>query len=153
MKEVPMRQLGAMALALAVAVACAVAQSAPGEPKKVATPNRLVGTWELVSARYGGQEFKFPEGTTMLKHVTPSHFMWATYDKDGKVSRAAGGPYTVTRDKYEETPTYGVGADFDAIKGKAHSFKWKVEGTKWYHDGQLNNGLTIEEVWQRVGKK
>ena len=79
--------------------------------------------------------------------------MWATYDQGGKVTRAAGGGYKLNGDVYEETPEYGIGGDFDVIKGKAQSFKWKVDGNKWYHDGKLSNDLTIEEVWERVDKK
>ena len=80
-------------------------------------------------------------------------FMWASYDKDGKVTRAAGGDYTLKGEVYEETPEYGISSDFDLIKGKAQTFKRKVEGNKWYHNGKLSNGLTIEEVWERVEKK
>jgi hypothetical protein len=115
--------------------------------------NKLVGTWKLVSANYGGEEHKFAEGTTTVKHVTPSQFMWASYDKNGKVTRAAGGDYTLKGDVYEETPAYGLSSDFDVVKGKAQTFKWKVEGNKWHHNGKLSNGLTIEEVWERVEKK
>jgi hypothetical protein len=137
--------------ALAVVVACTAACSFAEEPKQ--TENKLVGTWKLVSAKYSGMEFKFPEGSTMVKHVTPTQFMWATYDKDGKVTRAAGGSYTLTGEEYAETPEYGISEDFDIIKGKAHTFKWKVDGNKWHHDGKLNNGVTIEEIWERVDKK
>ncbi len=87
----------------------------------------------------------------MVKHVTATQFMWATYDKDGKVTRAAGGDYTLKGEVYEETPEYGISSDFDEIKGKAQTFKWKVEGNKWHHNGKLSNGLSIEEVWGRVG--
>jgi hypothetical protein len=138
-----------------VIVALAVPASLRAEePKGAAKPEqKLVGTWKLVSAKYGGNEFKFPEGTTMIKHVTPAQFMWVTYDKDGKVTRAAGGGYTLKGDDYAETPEYGLSTDFDLIKGKAQTFKCKVEGNKWHHDGKLSNGLTIEEVWERVEKK
>ncbi len=141
-----------LAVLLALVAKAPAAQSA--QPKGDAKPeNKLVGTWKLVSAKYGGEEFKFEEGVTMLKHITPSQFMWATYDKDGKVTRAAGGDYTLRAEVYEETPTYGLGSDFDEIKGKTHTFKWKVEGNKWYHNGKLSGGLTIDEVWERVEKK
>jgi hypothetical protein len=30
---------------------------------------------------------------------------------------------------------------------------WKLEGNKWYPNGKLSNGETIEEVWQRVERK
>jgi hypothetical protein len=140
----------AVMIALALTASAARADEPKGEAK---SDNKLVGTWKLTSAKYGGKEFKFPEGTTMLKHVTPVQFMWATYDPDGKVTRAAGGGYTLKGDVYEETPEYGISADFDLIKGKAQTFKWKVDGNKWYHNGKLSNDLTIEEVWERVEKK
>jgi hypothetical protein len=142
------RGLGVLAVVLACAAAAVAAWAA--EPK---SDHPLVGTWKLVSAKYGGEESKLPEGATTLKHVTPSQFMWASYDKDGLVTRAAGGFYTVKGDDYQETPEYGLSSDFDLIKGKAQSFKWKVEGNKWYHTGKLSSGLTIDEVWQRIDRK
>jgi len=141
-------------IALTVTIAAIFLSARADEPKKdEKAANQLIGTWKMISAKYGGQEFKLPEGSTQLKHVTPAHFMWATYDSDGKVTRAAGGPYTLKGDTYEETPEYGLSADFDVIKGKAQTFKWKVEGNKWHHNGALSNGLTIEEVWERVESK
>ena len=141
-------------LAVVVALAVAAAAARAGDPKADAkADNKLLGTWKLVTAKYGGEEFKFPEGTTHIKHVTPTQFMWATYDKDGTVTRAAGGAYTLDGENYVETPEYGLGDDFKLIKGKAQTFKWKVDGDKWYHNGKLSNGLEIEEVWQRVDKK
>jgi hypothetical protein len=141
-------------LAVAVSFAVAARQAVTEEPKGDAkADNKLIGTWKLVSAKYGGQEAKFPEGNTMLKHVTPTQFIWVTYDKDGKVTLAAGGRYTLKGEDYEETPEYGVGDVFEAIKDKTHSFKWKIEKNKWYHSGKLSSGLTIEEVWERMEKK
>src|SRR5262245_16153893 len=135
---------------VAAAFALRTASSADDEPKKAETKpeNKLVGTWKLVSARYGGQEGQFPEGPTRVKPVTPTQFMWASYDKDGKVDSALGGSYTLVGNKYEETPEYGVGDVLEALKGKPQSFEWKVEGNKWHHTGKLSSGLTIEEVWE-----
>jgi hypothetical protein len=144
----------ARCLAVIFALAATAATGLSAEPRGDAkSDNKLVGTWKLASAKYGGQEVKLPEGVTMVKHVTATQFMWASYDKDGKVTRAAGGDYTLKGEVYEETPEYGISSDFDLIKGKAQTFKWKVEGNKWYHNGKLSNGLTIEEVWERVEKK
>jgi len=142
-------------LTLVAAVAFTSARSAADEPKKAEakSENKLVGTWKLVSAKYGGKEITFHEGATTLKHVTPTQFMWAFYDKDGKVGAALGGPYTLRGDKYEETPEYGVGDVLETLKGKPQSFEWKVESDKWHHNGKLSSGLTIEEVWERVQKK
>lgn len=141
-------------LAVIIALAVTAATGRADEPKGGAkADNKLVGTWRLASAKYGGKEYKFPEGNTTLKHITPTQFMWASYDKDGKVTRAAGGNYTLKGEAYEETPEYGISSDFDLIKGKAQSFTWKVDGNTWHHTGKLSSGLTIEEVWERVEKK
>jgi hypothetical protein len=140
----------AMIFTLAVAGPAVRAGDAKGDPK---SENKLIGTWKLVSAKYGGQEFQFEEGVTTVKHVTTSQFMWASYDKNGKVTRSAGGDSALKGELYEETPLYGIGNDFDVIKGKPQTFKWKVEGNKWYHNGKLSNGTTIEEVWERVERK
>ena len=123
------------------------------DPKEGSTLNKLVGTWKAVSAKYGGEEVKREEGVTHIKHVTPTQFMWAMCDKEGKVSAALGGSYTLKGDKYVEMPEYGTGEVLAQLKGKPQEFTWKVEGNKWYHNGKLSSGLTIEEVWERVEKK
>ena len=149
-----MRRFAFILVPLFAGFALAAARTVTDEPKGKAEPqNKLVGTWKMVSGKYGGKEVKYPEGITHIKHVTPTQFMWATYDQGGMVARAAGGSYKLDGDAYEETPEYGIGADFELIKGKVQSFKWKVDGNKWYHDGKLSNDLTIEEVWERVEKK
>ena len=52
---------------------------------------------------------------------------------------------------YSETPVYGIGDDFAQIRDQTHTFDWRVEGNKWYSNGQLAGGaLKIEEVWENV---
>ncbi len=141
-------------LLVMVALAVTTTSARSAEPiVDTKSENKLVGTWKLVSAKFNGQEAKFEEGFTTVKHVTTTQFMWASYDKDGKVTRAAGGDYTLKGELYEETPKYGISSDFDDIKGKVQTFKWKVEANRWYHNGKLSEGTTIEEVWERVEKK
>ena len=141
-------------LGAVVALAVLAASVRPAEPAAVAkVDNKLVGTWKCISAKYGGQEVNRPEGFTQLKHVTPTHFMWATFGADGKVISALGGSYTLKGNDYVETPEYWVGEGLDELKGKRQEFTWKVEGNKWHHNGKLSTGLTIEEVWERVERK
>jgi hypothetical protein len=130
-----------LALIIALAVTAATGWSADpnGDAK---SDNKLVGTWQIVSG-----------DVTTVKHVTPTHFMWASYGKDGKVTRAAGGSYTLNGEVYVETPEYGLGSDFELVNGKPQTFKWKVEGNKWYHNGKLSIGLAIHEVWEKVESK
>jgi hypothetical protein len=142
-----MRRIAFAGIAGIVAVTSTAATLHADEPGPV---HKLVGTWKLASAKYGGQEVAFPDGTTTIKHVTPSQFMWLTYNELGAISRTAGGPYTLKGDTYEELPEYGFSPDFETIKGKPQTFTWRVDGNRWFHDGKLSNGLTIEEVWERV---
>lgn len=142
---------GLLIVAALAAATTAWADDPKGEAK---ADNKLVGTWKRISAKYDGQESTLPEGFTQLKHVTPTQFMWALYDKDGKVVAALGGTYTAKGDEYIEVPEYGVGEGLpDPLNGKDQVFKWKLEGNKWSHSGKLSNGTTIEEVWERVEKK
>jgi hypothetical protein len=120
---------------------------------KEATEDRVIGTWKLVSAKYAGEESDVTKGGTTLKHVTQTGFVWLTYDPETKVvSRTAGGAYTLKGDRYEETPQYGFGEDFNAIRDKPQPFTLKIEGDRWHHTGTLSNGLKIEEVWERSKK-
>jgi hypothetical protein len=114
-------------------------------------PGKLVGTWKLVSGKYNGQAGDLGKEVE-IKHVTDAHFTWLRYDSETKkVSQAAGGTYTVKGDTYAETPTYGIGEDFEHIRDKTHTFTWKVEGNRWYSNGELTGiGVKIEEVWERV---
>jgi len=139
---------------LIATIALTSALSVADDPQKAeAKPeNKLVGSWKLVSARYGGQEVTFPAGTTRIKHVTPTQFMWAIYDNDGVVDEVLGGPYTLKDDHYEEIPEYGKSL-IKRLKGMPQSFTWKIEGNKWHHNGKLSSGLMIEEVWERVETK
>jgi len=154
-----MRQISMAVLVSLVAVATITSftswRSTADDSKKAEamTGNKLVGTWKQVKAKFRGNEVKIPEGTTQLKHITPTHFMFVDFDKDGKFIDAFGGPYTLKGERYEETLEYGVGDVFKMLKGKPQSFECKVEGNKWYHNGTLSSGLTIEEVWERVEPK
>jgi hypothetical protein len=139
----------------AIAMLIVAGVNAPGDEPAVDAKlgSELVGTWRQVSAKYGGKEHRFPEGITTIKHVTPAQFMWLSYDKEGNILRTAGGGYTLKGNVYEETPEYGIGPDFAVIKGKAQAFTCKIKGDRWYHTGKLSNGLTIEEVLERVKPK
>ena len=116
-------------------------------------PRRPRRPWKAVSGNYGGRAFTFPEDPVTLKHVTPAQFTVVTHQRDGTVSRVTGGNYTLTDDRCEEMPTYGLGSDFDSLKGKAQAFTLRIEGNTWRQSGTLSTGLHIEEVWGRVERQ
>jgi hypothetical protein len=109
-----------------------------------------VGSWRLVSAKSGGQTIAFPQGTTILKHVTPTHFVWVHYDRNGQITQAGGGSYVVSGDRYDETPEYGLGEGIQPLIGKRQSFTVRIAEDRWYQGGKETSGDVIEEVWERL---
>jgi hypothetical protein len=104
-----------------------------------------------VSAKYGDQEIKLEDLGTTLKHITSAQFMWVSYNAETKlISRTSGGAWKTKGDQYVETTEYGLGTDFEQIRGKEHTFTLRIEGDTWFHNGTLANGLKIEEKWERT---
>ena len=151
-RQIPYLLVAALAVAqLILAAHNSPTRLAAGEPKgEGTTANKLVGTWKLVSAKYGGRVSTLPKEATTLKHVTPTHYMWVTFDKEGQVTRTQGGSYAFDGEVLKSIPEYGLGSEFEAIKGKQQSFKIKFEGNGWTQNGTLSTGTTLEEVWERV---
>jgi hypothetical protein len=110
----------------------------------------LIGTWRMVSAKYGGSESELPTQLTVLKHVTPTHMTWMRAVPDsGEVVAMACGKWKLDGDQYSEVPEFGMGSAFATVKGERHVFTCKIVGDRWHHTGKLATGLTIEEVWER----
>lgn len=59
-----------------------------------------------------------PNGEIKVKNVTDSQFMWFSY-KEGSstVTDVGGGPYSVQGDTYSERLDYGLGENFNVVKG------------------------------------
>ena len=110
----------------------------------------LVGTWKMVSARYGDRDSDLPKRMVVVKHITPTHMTWFRAHPTTKVvADMASGKWTLEGDQFADFPEFGVGPDFKTVKGGAHRFTCKIVDNRWYHTGALENGLTIEEVWER----
>lgn len=110
----------------------------------------LVGTWKMVSARYGDRDNDLPKRMVVIKHITPTHMTWFRADPTTKVvADMASGRWSLKGDQFADFPEFGVGSDFKNVKGGAHRFTCKIVGDRWYHTGALQNGLKIEEVWER----
>jgi hypothetical protein len=112
---------------------------------------KLIGTWKMLTAKYGGMENDFPKRLTVLKYVTQTHFIWIRINPENQeIIQSAGGTCSINDDTYTETALYGFGADFTIVRDQTFTFKWKIENEKWYHTTTLANGMKIEEVWERV---
>lgn len=115
-----------------------------------ANPESVVGTWQLVSATANGKAVDVPAGTTVLKHITPTDFVFVYYTERGLITVAGGGRYSLKGNHYEETVEYGVGEGMAPYIGKTEAFTLRLDGNRWYHSGTEHDGTVVEEVWERA---
>ena len=80
---------------------------AAGYAQESQDATKLIGSWKLVKAVYGGKPVK-RNGQVQIKNVTDSQFMWFRH-KEGSstVTDVGGGPYSVKGDTYLERLDYG----------------------------------------------
>jgi hypothetical protein len=129
-----------------------VSDSTKAQSNAEATTEKHLGTWKLVSTKYGNdKEFtRYPESSSRLKLITSTHFTWLEVNSaTKKVLASAGGRYTLSGNIYTETIDF-AGEGMDAYLGKAQKFTIKVDGDKLFQAGDLSDGLHIEENWERV---
>jgi hypothetical protein len=145
-----MRKFGIVVLAIMALTQ--ISDRAPAQDGAKAPRNKLEGTWELTSAKYGEDtEYRdAPADAKRVKIVNATHFIWLAYDAQKKVpENFAGGTYTLVGDDYVEKIEFGS-AETSELFGKDQKFKAKVEGDKWTHTGTLSSGLKLSEIWKRV---
>ena len=112
----------------------------------------LLGTWELVSYKYGNmKEFADArKNERRIKMVTETHYVWFSSDPNTKVIQSgAGGSYSLNGNTYTESNDFAIG-DMTRFLGGKHIFTVRVEDNKYTQSGAISSGLKIEEVWRRV---
>jgi hypothetical protein len=120
------------------------------EPGK--KPSPLLGTWELVSLKYGDQEAftDFPKNLRRIKMFTETRYIWFQFETDARqLHNAGGGSYTFADDSLTESTDFGLG-EMISYLGKEHAFTIRVEGDTLHQSGALSTGLKIQEIWRRV---
>lgn len=140
-----MQWVGGVALLAGLGTAISAAR----RPSPAPSPASAVGTWKLVSAKANGKAVDVPTGTTVLKHVTPTDFVFVYYTTQGLITVAGGGHYTYTGTRYAESVEYGVGEGMAPYIGKTQQFTLRIEGGRWYQSGTETDGTAVEEVWER----
>jgi hypothetical protein len=145
------RIIAAFALVFIVMVAVAGIMQAKDTKKEKQLRSRLIGTWIQISMKVDGIDRSTPRDLATYKHITPVGFIWLSHDRiTGRISRAAGGTYTLSGNVYTEKIEYGIGSQYEVIRNSQPSFTATVDGDKWYHKGSLANGQTIDEIWERL---
>lgn len=115
----------------------------------VLSSQNLQGTWKAVES--SGNPVR--EGYTILKHLTPTHFIWTMFDDDGNIVSGAGGTYTLKDGVYTETILYTL-PGMKRFKDKKGVYNVKVEGKILSMSGYLENDqdgkIQFSEKWERV---
>jgi len=125
-----MKSTSVVFVALAAFGFFALAADKQSGSDKNASP--IVGTWELVSEKWGdAKEFTDPPAKTK------------------KITNSMGGTYKYAGDSYIEIPEFAF-EGMGAYVGKEQKFTVKIEGDKWIHSGVLSAGQKLEEIWKRV---
>ena len=124
-----------------------------GAEKPVKDVPSHIGTWRLVSTKYGdAKEFSdVSKDEPHIKMITPTHFIWVIHDPKTKlVSASMGGSYRLEGASYTETVEFYLPEGMKTYLGKDQLFTIKIEGDRLFQSGKLSDGQKIEEVWQRV---
>ena len=110
-----------------------------------AQKNELIGTWKVVDEKLAGM------GISQIKIFSDSHFIWVTYDKNGKPLNSGAATYVVEEGKYIETVTINMNQMLIGAKG---TYTYKIEGKKLTISGYFEKeGVKIgesSEVWERI---
>ncbi len=112
--------------------------------------SKIIGTWKLVSYKYGDNETKqTPDSIRKIKLITQTTFTWVKYSvKDKIINNSAGGTYIWKDDNYIENLNFGL--NMSGFIDKMQIYKIKIDDTSMQISGKLSNNLTIEENWKKV---
>lgn len=112
--------------------------------------DRIMGTWQLVSADYSGQPGP-PSGKTQVKMISNKRFMWIQYDSaKNKTLESGFGTYVFTGDSYtEHIELLDANGQGDAYLGKDLTFTVRIEGDTLTQTGLLGQ-MKLSETWKRM---
>ncbi len=140
-------------LILGTAAALALAAALPGAEKPPKDTGSHLGTWRLVSTKYGdAKEFSdVSQSGPHLKMLTSNRFIWVIYNSKTKlVGVSMGGSYRLEGSNYTESVEFLFPEGMKIYLGKEQVFTIRVEGDRLFQSGNLSDGQNIEEIWQRV---
>ena len=131
-----------------VALLTAFQTPTPAEPElkgQACTARELVGTWQFTSK----PSMPMPGITTVLKHITPTHFFVVRIGAKDVVTSAHGGPYTLANGIYTETLQHGFGELFEKARGASVALQCRLNEDMLHIVGEIQ-GTKIDEQWRRA---
>ncbi len=104
----------------------------------------LRGTWDCVPVE------NFPKELSHIKHVTPTHYTWVTYDRESNaIQSVSGGTWSLQDGKYQETCEFASDSH-QHVRGKTFTFAIDLVGDKWDLKGVPGTEIQVDEVWNRL---
>jgi hypothetical protein len=132
-----------------IAIAFLVIRTAGGvgtDPAEGGIRKGLVGTWNSV-LKNRPERFK---DVMHIKHITPTHWTWVTYDaKEMKVMATAGGTWTLAADNYKEKCEFS-GTGYEHLRGKEFAYILKFDGDELLIKSARGTAIEVDEVWRRM---
>ena len=120
------------------------------------TGGKLYGTWNLTSYKNAEDTLRmeYPAFVGYMKILTPTHWVYVKYNKEGdEIMGIGGGTYTINDDQYQEQINFfyppnpnwiGITANFTwEMKGDNH---WRIVGSVI---GKNDDAYQLDEAWQR----
>lgn len=122
----------------------------------------LQKTWDLQQYRTGLEleYIEYPDFTGYIKLITPTHFVWTKYDKEGdEIYGAATGTYSYGKDAYIENIVAIHPVNTGQV-GSSIKFEISLNDNKWKHFGYVpeykideatgdivKDSILIDEYW------
>jgi hypothetical protein len=129
-----------------VLVAIRTAGGVAPEPGEDRVRKGLVGSWNCVLKDLP-EQFK---DVKHVKHITPTHWTWVTYDaKEMKVMAAAGGIWSLAGDNYKEKCEFSS-PGYEHTRGKEFTFILKFDGDELSIKSAPGTTIDVDEVWNRM---
>jgi hypothetical protein len=117
------------------------------QKKNTDEPGRqLLGTWDEVF-RPG-----VPKAIRTVKHVTPTHWTWVTYDRDNKrVLAAGGGTWSLRNGEYVEDCDFTTD-NLPQLRKGSFPLEFRIDGDRWIVKGGFNRVIRDDQTWTRLKK-
>ena len=117
----------------------------------------LMGTWDLkhYRDRLGDEYYEYPEMTGYIKLITPTHFAWIKYNKDGdQIYQAGSGTYNFDGVSYIENIEMMYPPN-PGMMGSSIIFSLDLTNHQWKHFGYgpvvkedaPRDSFLIDEIW------
>lgn len=136
-------------LSAGIAIALLAIRTAGGvgaDPADDGVRKGLVGSWRCVLKNLP-ERFK---DVKHVKHFTPTHWTWVTYDaKKMTVMATAGGTWTLAGDKYKEKSEF-CSPGYEHLRGKEFTYILKSDGDELSIKSAPGTAIDVDEVWKRM---